>query len=330
MRKILILSLITFCFSVDFLAAQNTVKKNPFAHTYSIVARDAKTGQIAVGVQSHWFSVGTVVPWAKAGVGAIATQSFVNIEYGRQGIPLLEKGAKPEEVFLSLAKKDEGKAFRQVGIIDAKGRSYAHTGKKNIKYANHITGENFSVQANMMKNDLVVPAMAKAFKKHSDLPLAERVVEVLKAAQKAGGDIRGKQSAALIVVSGKKNKVENQPHQIDLRVDDHQNPVQELERLLQVKRGYDLMNKADVALERNDMEKALALYEEAEKLMPDNLELQFWKGVGLLNMGQTRQGLEILQVVFNQNKDWQKLITRLPDAGLLDVEARTMNIIEKM
>lgn len=328
-RNILILCLV-LCLSVDTITAQKHVKNDPLAHTYSIVARDAKTGEMAVGVQSHWFSVGTVVPWAKAGVGAIATQSFVNIEYGRQGIPLLAKGAKPEEVFLSIAKKDEGKTFRQVGIIDSKGRSYAHTGEKNIKYASHITGENFSVQANMMKNDKVVPAMVNAFKAHRDLPLAERVIEVLKAAQMAGGDIRGKQSAALIVVSGEKEKVENQPHQIDLRVDDHQNPVQELERLLQVKRGYELMNQADVALEKNNTQKALELYKEAERLIPDNLELQFWKGVGLLNMGKTRQGLEILKIVFNQNQDWQKLIRRLPKSGLLDVKPRTMNIIKKM
>ena len=330
MRKILLISWLALFFSTDTLVAQKTRNNEAFAHTYSIVARDAKTGEIAVGVQSHWFSVGTVVPWAKAGVGAIATQSFVNTEYGRKGIPLLAKGVSPEEVFKTIAKTDEGKTFRQVGIIDAKGRTFAHTGEKNVKFANHITGENFSVQANMMKNEKVVPAMAKAFKKYAELPLAERIIKVLEAAQNAGGDIRGKQSAALIVVSGERNEIENQPHQIDLRVDDHQNPVQELSRLLLVKRGYELMNQADVAIERNQVEKALSLYNRAEELMPENQEVKFWKAVGLLNTGETRRGLEQLKYVFKQNRDWQEMIQRLPASGLLEVEKRTMDIIEKM
>lgn len=330
MKKILIISVLALCFPADHLVAQEQRADEPFAHTYSIVARDAETGEMAVGVQSHWFSVGTVVPWAKAGVGVIATQSFVNIEYGRQGIPLLAEGAAPEEVFVSIASEDEGKAFRQVGILDAKGRSFAHTGEKNVKYASHITGENFSVQANMMKNEKVVPAMASAFEKYNDLPLAERVLEVLKAAQNVGGDIRGKQSAALIVVSGKKKEREDMPYQIDLRVDDHQEPVMELDRLLKIKRGYELMNKADVALERNDMDEALDLYTNAEKLMPDNLELQFWKGVGLLNMGNTEKGFNVLEAVFEKNRDWQTLILRLPASGLLKVDNRTMKQLKQM
>ena len=330
MKNILIISLFALCFPADHLVAQEQRADDPFAHTYSIVARDAETGEMAVGVQSHWFSVGTVVPWAKAGVGVIATQSFVNIEYGRQGIPLLAEGVAPEEVFVSVAEKDEGKAFRQVGILDAEGRSFAHTGEKNVEHASHITGENFSVQANMMKNEKVVPAMANAFEKYDDLPLAERVLEVLKAAQNVGGDIRGKQSAALIVVSGNKNEQEDLPYQIDLRVDDHQNPVKELDRLLKVKRGYELMNKADVALERKDMDEALDLYKRAEKLMPDNLELQFWKGVGLLNMGNTEKGFNVLEAVFEKNRDWQTLILRLPASGLLQVDNRTMKQLKQM
>jgi uncharacterized Ntn-hydrolase superfamily protein len=330
MRKLFLISCFALFISADTLVAQKTINNEAFAHTYSIVARDAKTGEMAVGVQSHWFSVGTVVPWAKAGVGAIATQSFVNTEYGQSGIPLLAKGVSPEEVFETIAQKDEGKAFRQVGIIDADGNTFAHTGERNIKFADHITGENYSVQANMMKNEKVVPAMAKAFEEYADLPLAERVINVLKAAQNAGGDIRGKQSAALIVVSGERNEKEDQPHQIDLRVDDHQDPVQELSRLLQVKHGYELMNQADVALETNQVEKALSLYNKAEELMPENQEVKFWKAVGLLNTGETRRGLEQLKIVFKQNSDWQKLIQRLPASGLLEVDKRTMNIIEKM
>jgi len=201
-------------------AQNNPVMKDPFAHTFSIVARDSITGEMAVGVQSHWFSVGVLVPWGKSGVGVVATQSFVNPAYGPKGLELMEKGKSSVSALKELVAKDEGKDYRQVAFLDATGKASAFTGEKCVESALQHVGNNFSVQANMMLNDNVVPAMAKAFKEYANLPLAERVVKVLQAAQAAGGDIRGKQSAALIVVGP--DKVENswEDKKIDLRVDD--------------------------------------------------------------------------------------------------------------
>lgn len=183
--------------------AQFFSKDSSLAHTFSIVARDPATGEMAVGVQSHWFSVGTAVPWGEAGVGVVATQSFVNKSYGIKGLELMKQGKTASQALNELVTIDEGRDVRQVAMIDANGNVNAYTGKKCIDYANHIVGENFSVQSNMMLNDKVCPAMSKAFEVSKGQPLAERVMAALKAAQTVGGDIRGKQSAAILVVAGK-------------------------------------------------------------------------------------------------------------------------------
>jgi uncharacterized Ntn-hydrolase superfamily protein len=298
--------------------AQN-VYKDKFAHTFSIVARDKVTGEMAVGVQSHWFSVGSIVSWGKSGVGVVATQSFVNPAYGPNGLKMIAEGKSAVETLEYLVSLDEGKDVRQVAMLDANGKVAAFTGEKCIVSANHIVGDNFSVQANMMLNDKVVPAMAKAFEKHADLPLAERVVQVLLAAQEAGGDIRGKQSAALIVVNAK--PVENpwMDKKIDLRVDDHQEPLLELERLLKVHRAYDHLNKGDVAMEKNDMALALEEYAAAEQMFPDNLEMKYWKAVTLANNKKMQEALPIFKEVFTADQNWKELTKRLPKSGLLNV-----------
>ena len=201
MRYILLLELL---FAGIQVRSQD-LKPSELAHTFSIVARDQKTGEMAVGVQSHWFSVGTAVSWAEAGVGAIATQSFTNKSFGIRGLALLKKGKSAREVLDELLAADEGRDVRQVAIIDSKGNVAAHTGIKCIQYADHIVGEGFSVQSNMMLTSKVSEAMSAAFRANSSLPLAERVLASLNAAQRAGGDIRGRQSAALLVVPGKSN-----------------------------------------------------------------------------------------------------------------------------
>ena len=170
------------------------------AHTFSIVARDEKTGEIAVGVQSHWFSVGTSVSWAEAGVGAVATQSFTNKSFGVRGLALLKEGKTAQQALDILLSDDSGKEVRQVGIIDAQGNVANFTGKNCVDFAGDLKGKNYAVQSNMMLNNKVPTAMAKTFEAKTDLPLAERVLEALKAAQMVGGDIRGKQSAAIFVV----------------------------------------------------------------------------------------------------------------------------------
>ncbi|SDR87918.1 DUF1028 domain-containing protein [Christiangramia echinicola] len=313
--------LLFFCFlSITSLSSQNiNAEKDAFAHTYSIVARDTVTGEMVVGVQSHWFSVGSIVSWGKAGVGVVATQSFVNPAYGPEGLELMASGVSAEQALTQLVEKDEGRAFRQIAFLDANGNVSGFTGKNCVEAAEDLQGKNFSVQANMMINDKVVPAMAEAFVQYSDYPLAERVVEALKAAQEAGGDIRGKQSAALIVVGPERTDKSWEDKKIDLRVDDHENPIQELSRLLKVARAYEHMNKGDLAVEAGDMEKALKEYGTAEKMFPENLEMKFWKAVALANSGRIEEAKPIFKMVFEADKNWKEMITRLPPSGILTI-----------
>ncbi|WP_026933043.1 DUF1028 domain-containing protein [Christiangramia echinicola] len=323
--------LLFFCFlSITSLSSQNiNAEKDAFAHTYSIVARDTVTGEMAVGVQSHWFSVGSIVSWGKAGVGVVATQSFVNPAYGPEGLELMASGVSAEQALTQLVEKDEGRAFRQIAFLDANGNVSGFTGKNCVEAAEDLQGKNFSVQANMMINDKVVPAMAEAFVQYSDYPLAERVVEALKAAQEAGGDIRGKQSAALIVVGPERTDKSWEDKKIDLRVDDHENPIQELSRLLKVARAYEHMNKGDLAVEAGDMEKALKEYGTAEKMFPENLEMKFWKAVALANSGRIEDAKPIFNIVFEADKNWKEMITRLPPSGILTIsEAELKEITE--
>ena len=216
-------------------------------HTYSIVARDPNTGELGVAVQSHWFSVGTVVAWAEAGVGAIATQSFVDPSYGKLGLDLMRAGKSAPDALKSLLAGDEAREVRQVAMIDAQGRVEAWTGKNNIQSAGNLIGKNFSVQANLMLNDKVWPAMAQAFE-NSKGDLAERMLAALDAAQAVGGDIRGKQSAALVVVSGKPTGQSWKDRTFDLRVDDSPEPLRELRRLVTLQRAYNHMNAGDLAV----------------------------------------------------------------------------------
>ncbi len=320
--------LILLIFSITSLHSQNIgVEKDAFAHTYSIVARDSVTGEMAVGVQSHWFSVGSIVSWGKAGVGVVATQSFVNPAYGPEGLELMASGVPAEEALTRLIEKDEGRAFRQVAFLDAKGNVSGFTGKNCVEAAEDLQGKNFSVQANMMLNDKVVPAMAEAFVQFADYPLAERVVEALKAAQEAGGDIRGKQSAALIVVGPEKTSNSWEDKKIDLRVDDHTEPIKELSRLLKVARAYQHMNQGDLAVEAGDMEKALKEYGTAEKMFPDNLEMKFWKAVALANSGRLEEAKPIFQHVFEKDENWREMIGRLPASGILTISSEELQAI---
>ncbi|MGA8853304.1 MAG: DUF1028 domain-containing protein [Christiangramia sp.] len=317
MKKFLLIALLI---GFTNLQSQNIgIEKDAFAHTFSVVARDTVTGEMAVGVQSHWFSVGSIVSWGKSGVGVVATQSFVNPAYGPLGLELMASGVSAEEALTQLVEKDEGRDYRQVAFLDHNGNVSAFTGEKCVEAAEDLQGRNFSVQANMMLNDRVVPAMAEAFVKYSDYPLAERVVEVMKAAQEAGGDIRGKQSAALIVVGPEKTDKSWEDKKIDLRVDDHKTPIKELERLLKVHRAYDHMNKGDLAVEAGNMDKALKEYGTAEKMFPENLEMKFWKAVALTNSGRMEEARPIFEKVFKEDKNWKEMITRLPASGILTI-----------
>lgn len=318
----LIMKSILLIFSVlsFFPTMAQTMKPNdPLAHTFSIVARDAKTGEMAVAVQSHWFSVGTAVSWGEAGVGVVATQSFTNKSFGIRGLELLKQGKSPQEAMDILLSDDAGKDFRQVAILDKQSRAATHTGKSCIDFAGQANGENFSVQANMMLNNSVVPAMEKAWKENSEMRLAERMVAVLKAAQDAGGDIRGKQSAALLIFAPEATKEPWNDELLNLRVDDSENPILEIDRLLKVFRAYEHMNQGDIYVEKNEMKSAMNEYNAAMKMFPENLEMQYWTAITLANDKQIKQASEMLQKIYEKDPNWRELTKRLPKVGLLNV-----------
>jgi uncharacterized Ntn-hydrolase superfamily protein len=295
-------------------------------HTYSIVARDPATGQMGVAVQSHWFSVGALVPWAEPGVGAVATQSFVDPSYGPLGLALLRAGKAAPEALAGLLAADEQRDVRQVAVVDGEGRVAAHTGKRCIAAAGQFVGKGFSVQANLMANDKVWPAMAGAFTTtHGDL--AERMLAALEAAQAVGGDIRGQQSAALLVVSGKPSGRPWADRIFDLRVDDSPRPLEELRRLVGVARAYNHMNAGDLAVERKDLAAAEREYGAAAKLLPDSAEVVYWYAVALAGNGQVERALPLFARAFALDPAWRQLTPRLPAAGLLPDDPRLVDRI---
>jgi len=302
-------------------------KNEFFTHTYSIVARDSKTGQMGVGVQSHYFSVGGVVSWGESGVGVVATQSLVNVSFGLRGLDLLKQGKSPKEALNMLLSDDDGRDVRQVAILDAQGRVAAHTGSKCIKHAGHIEGDNFSVQANMMLTHKVWSTMAKSFESNVNLPLAERIVKTMEAAETVGGDIRGKQSAAILIVDGKEAKNKWEDKIIDLRVEDNEQPVKELSRLLKLHRAYKHMDKGDLAIEHNDMEKALKEYDSALNMFPENLEMKFWTAISLANNQKLKESSELFKTIFIKDNNCRLLTERLPDSGLLNLTKKELEYI---
>lgn len=308
-RLILVLAILTLVFS------QKTSSMRPIS-TYSIVALDETTGELGVAVQSHWFSVGFLVPWAKAGVGAVATQSFVKVDYGPDGLQLMESGITAVDALKTLTSKDDGEAVRQVGMIDIKGNVAAHTGSRCIKYAGHIVGKNYSVQANMMANGTVPKAMAVAFEKTKG-DLADRMMAALEAAEAEGGDIRGKQSAAMVIVSGEPSGVDWKDTKLSLRIEDHPTPLIELKRLIRVHRAYQHANMGDHYMETEEIDKALIEYSKAAEYYPENAELPYWSAVALANGGRVEEALPVFQSVFERNPDLKTMTPRLVKSGLL-------------
>ncbi len=322
MKRLIVLSVML----LPVLTNARMLSGEPLTHTFSIVAYDKQSGQIGVAVQSHWFSVGSIVSWAEAGVGAVATQSLVNVSFGPRALESLKKGYSPQKTVEELVNADEGQDFRQLAVIDKKGRVATHTGEKCIADAGHIIGKNYSVQANMMLNKEVVPAMSKAFEQSSG-PLAERMVAALQAAQKAGGDIRGQQSAAIVIVRVKSTGKFWEDRLIDLRVEDHPNAVKELARILAVFRAYEHMNKGDLAIEKGDEKTALQEYAAAEKMFPNNTEMKFWHAVALVNIGKVDLALPIFKKIFAEDKNYIELTRRIVSNGLLKADEATLQNI---
>ncbi len=345
MRRLLVL---LFLLSSSLLG-QTTHKPGPFAHTFSIVARDPQTGEIGVAVQSHWFSVGTAVPFAEAGVGAVATQSFVDSSYGSAGLELMRVGRSAPDALRGLLAADAGREVRQVGFVDAQGNVASYTGCNDVAAAgNEVGGEkpeailgtstpcakdhpstfrvgkDFAVQANMMANANIWPAMAKAFRETKG-DLADRMLAALDAAQAAGGDQRGRQSAALIVVKAKSTGRPWDDRIFDLRVEDNEYPLKELRRLVSLARAYNHMNAGDLATEHKDNDGALREYSAAEQIaaqtpgVPQSrlAEMIYWHAVALVNMGRVDESLPLFKKCFALQPSWIEMTPRLPVSGLL-------------
>lgn len=295
---------------------------DPLVHTFSIVARDPATGEMGVAVQSHWFSVGSIVTWAEAGVGAVATQSFVDPGYGMRGLDLMRTGIAAPEALKQLVAADAQREGRQVAMIDSQGRVDAYTGPSAISAAGHQVGSQYSVQANMMANAKVWPAMAAAFESTKG-DLADRLLAALDGAQRVGGDVRGKQSAALLIVKAKST---GRPwvgadRVFDLRIEDHPQPLVELRRLLRLQRAYGHANHGDELMTEKKVEDALKEYQAASVLAPEILELPFWHAVTLASIGREKEAAPIFRAVFAKEPIWAELLGRLPAAGLFPNDA---------
>ncbi len=297
--------------------------------TYSIVARDPKTGDFGVAVQSHWFSVGSLVTWAEAGVGAVATQSFIEPGYGPRGLALMKSGLSAKLALSSLVGVDPGQAVRQVAFVDINGEVATHTGSDCLDVASHHVGRGYSVQANMMANDRVVPAMARAYESAKG-PFPERLLAALQAAQAAGGDVRGKQSAAILVVKGKATGQSWTDRVVELRIEDHLTPIVELQRLLTLHNAYKHMNAGDAAIEKGDMAGALRHYRAASKLAPTNIEMVYWTAVTLATNGKLNQSLPLFRRVFAADKSWVTLTRRLQKPGIIPNDAKGTKLIERI
>ena len=305
--------------------AQTSEPRRP-VHTYSIVARDAMTGELGVAVQSHWFSVGSGVLWAQPGVGAVATQSFTDPSYGPLGLELMRAGKSARRSLKGLLAADAHTDVRQVGMVDADGNVASHTGENAISEHCDSRGDGYTVQANLMWKPTVCTAMTRAYEK-AEGDLAARLLVALEAAEREGGDIRGRQSAALLVVSGDASEPAWGGRIVDLRVEDHAEPLVELRRLLTVARAYRLMNEGDEHMTNGDVEKASAAYSAAAELVPDNHETLFWHAVTLASAGREDEAMPLFAEAFRRWPLWRELVERLPASGLLPDDPALMQRI---
>jgi uncharacterized Ntn-hydrolase superfamily protein len=286
---------------------------------------------MGVAVQSHWFSVGSIVTWAEAGVGAIATQSFVDPGYGMRGLDLMRKRISAPDALRQLVKADPQPDGRQVAMIDAQGRVNAYTGKNAIAAAGHHVGDGYSVQANMMANEKIWPAMAQTYEQTRG-ELVDRLLAALDAAEAVGGDVRGKQSAALVVVKAQSTgKPWSGADRIfDLRVEDHPEPLKELRRLVRFQRAYNHANRGDELMTEKRVEDALTQYAAASSLAPEVLELPFWHAVTLASIGREAEAQPIFRHVFAKEPIWADLLLRLPAAGLFPKDEALLDRIRAL
>jgi uncharacterized Ntn-hydrolase superfamily protein len=283
--------------------------------TYSIVARDARTGELGVAVQSHFLAVGSLVPWAEAGVGCVATQAAVEPAFGPRGLELLGAGKRAGQVLSELLDGADAADVRQLAVLDAKGEAAAHTGERCIRHAGHRLADGVSAQANIMAAGTVWGAMVDAFAAAEE-GLAERLMVALEAAEREGGDLRGRQSAALVVVAPEASGRPEADRPVDLRVDDHPEPLGELRRLLGLRRAYAHVDEGDELAAHGDTAGALARYATAHAAQPDSAELAFWHGVALAVEGREADARPLIRSALASGAGWGELLRRLPAARL--------------
>lgn len=259
---------------------------------------------MGVAVQSHFFSVGSIVTWAKPGVGAVATQAMVDVRYGPLGLELMSSGKTAGDALSGLLAADPNADQRQVAMVDSRGNVASHTGQRCIPQAGYAVGDGFSCQGNIMLNDRVWTEMKAAFEREAGLPLAERMVAALEAAESAGGDARGRQSAAILIVGPEVRPNPWEGRRVELRVEDHPDPVAELKRLLRYHRAYEWENKGDESLTAGDFQGAAEAYSKAFELVPEVDELRYWAGIGLLGGDDIPRARELLKEVFAKDRNW--------------------------
>ena len=325
-RTSLLLLAVCISLSTATTRADDAAKPLRPVHTYSIVARDSVTGEIGVAVQTHYFGVGSRVVWAEPGIGAVATQSFTDPAYGPNGLDLMRGGKTATEALTTLLNADTNADVRQVGMVDAGGNVANHTGQNSIAEYCDIAGAGYTVQANLMWKPTVCDAMSRTYEAAKG-DLAERLVLALEAAQVAGGDIRGKQSAALLIVSGDSSKAAWDGRIFDLRIEDHKEPLIELRRLLTIARAYRSMSEGDDYMADGDLASAVISYRKASQLVPDNHELIFWHALTLAAAGEVDESLSLFSKAFEMWPLWRELVQRMPAAGLLPDDPELMRRI---
>jgi uncharacterized Ntn-hydrolase superfamily protein len=297
--------------------------------TYSIAARDPETGQFGVAVQTHQMCVGVAVPWLEPGVGAIATQASTNVSFGPVGLEMLAEGLSASQVIAALVASDPGAHRRQIGVVDTQGRSAAWTGAHTIAEAAHYAGEDYTVQANMMTRTTVIGAMRKAYESATG-DLAQRMLAALQAAQEEDGDIRGMQSAALMVVAGSRSVSARERYVYNLRVDEHDEPVVELARLVRLRHAQLLDYRGYEAFEQGSRETALELWAQAREEAPTQEELAYWQAVTLADVADIQTAATILRPAIAQHErrdHWIDLLRRLQACGISEREGAAEELI---
>ena len=280
--------------------------------TYSIVARDPGSGRFGVAIQTCWPFVGADCPWVESGVGAVTTQSFTEVAHGPDGLGLLRSGVAPADALARLLEPDPGRETRQVGIIDSEGRAAAWTGSRCVAAAGHVTDDGVAIQANMMERPTVWPAMLAAWRSPA-VSFADRLLAALRAAEREGGDLRGRQSAVL-VVSGTPDEPAWK-RQLDVRVDDHPAPLDELERLVRLHLGYEALDRAEEAARQGDLDAAARASDDASRLAPGDGQVLVWRALGMAAAGMVEPARAMLTEASATNPRWPEFLRRLAASG---------------